>query len=251
MQLLIKQEGLIYAAFETRKTNLQMQLGIRALHIAGLSVTMPHKSNICTLLTVSESSKILEAVNCVVNDEGKLVGITRMGMVLDALSHDSGMDVADKKVLVVGAGGSARSIIYSLGKAGAGDVAVINRTKEKGFDAAKLAGPTGRHLEESELPAFAAEADLVINATPIGMSHTEEKQRFPIEPNLLSKGQLAVDLIYHPISTPWLEELKKRGVEAHGGLSMLIFQAARAFKLWTGQQAPLVAMRKAALKKIQ
>ena len=52
-------------------------------------------------------------------------------------------------------------------------MAVINRTKEKGFDAAKLAGPTGRHLEESELPAFAAEADLVINATPIGMSHTE------------------------------------------------------------------------------
>ena len=244
----------VYAAFETPEDKLADAIkGIRALHIAGLSVTMPHKSNICTLLDeVSESSKILEAVNCVVNDEGKLKGYNTDGDgFLDALSHDSGMDVADKKVLVVGAGGSARSIIYSLGKAGAGDVVVINRTKEKGFDAAKLAGPTGRHIEESDMPAFAAEADLVINATPIGMSHTAEKQKFPIEPNLLSKGQLAVDLIYHPISTPWLEELKKRGVEAHGGLSMLIFQAARAFKLWTGQQAPLVAMRKAALKKIQ
>ena len=85
-----------------QKTNLQMQLKESDLHIAGLSVTMPHKSNICTLLDeVSESSKILEAVNCVVNDEGKLKGYNTDGDgFLDALSHDSGMDVADKKVLV-------------------------------------------------------------------------------------------------------------------------------------------------------
>ena len=83
------------------------------------------------------------------------------------------------------------------------------------------------------------------------MSQAQDGKKFPIEPALLSKGQLAVDLIYHPVSTPWLEALRSRGVEAYGGLSMLIFQAARAFNLWTGEQAPVSAMRKAALKEIK
>ena len=96
-----------------------------------------------------------------------------------------------------------------------------------------------------------SEADLVINATPVGMSDTEGTSSFPLEPNLLTKGQLAVDLIYHPISTPWMEELRDREVEVHGGLSMLIFQAAKAFKLWTGKDAPVEAMRKAALDEIE
>jgi len=96
-----------------------------------------------------------------------------------------------------------------------------------------------------------SEANLVINATPVGMSDTGGTANFPIEPNLFSKGQLAVDLIYHPISTPWMEALRDREVETHGGLSMLIFQAARAFKLWTGKEAPVDAMRKAAVHEIE
>ncbi len=244
----------VYTAFETPEAQLENAIeGVRALGIAGLSVTMPHKSKICSLLDgVSDSAKTLEAVNCVVNDGGELKGHNTDGDgFLDALDHDSGMDAAEKKILVIGAGGSARSIIHSLGKAGAEDIAVINRSKAKGLDAADLAGPAGRYLEESEFSVVATEADLIINATPIGMSQAQDEKKFPIEPALLSKGQLAVDLIYHPISTPWLEALKSRGVEAYGGLSMLIFQAARAFKLWTGEQAPVAAMRKAALKEIK
>ena len=75
--------------------------------------------------------------------------------------------------------------------------------------------------------------------------------KWALEPNLFSKGQLAIDLIYHPISTPWMEALRDLEVEAHGGLSMLIFQAARAFKLWTGKEAPVDAMRKAAVHEIE
>ena len=221
--------------------------------VAGLSVTMPHKASVCSLLDeISDGAKMLEAVNCIVNDAGNLKGHNTDGDgFLDAVKHDAGLNVAGKKVLVIGSGGSARSIIYSLGKAEAGEIAVINRTKKKALDALELAGPVGRYVEENEISEAVSEADLVINATPIGMSDTEDTANFPIEPNLFTKGQLAVDLIYHPISTPWMEALRDREVETHGGLSMLIFQAARAFKLWTGKEAPVDAMRKAAIHEIE
>jgi len=244
----------VYTAFETPEEKLADAVGgIRALGIAGLSVTMPHKAKVCSLLDeISDSAQTLNAVNCIVNDAGKLKGHNTDGDgFLDAVKHDAGLDVAGKKVLVVGSGGSARSIIFSLGKAGAAEIAVINRTKKKALDALELAGPVGRYVEENEISEVVSEANLVINATPIGMSDTGDSVNFPIEPNLFSKGQLAVDLIYHPISTPWMEALRDREVEAHGGLSMLIFQAARAFKLWTGKEAPVDAMRKAAIEEIE
>ena len=244
----------VYTAFETPEEKLADAIGgIRALGIAGLSVTMPHKARVCSLLDeISDSAQSLGAVNCIVNDAGNLKGHNTDGDgFLDAVKHDAGLDVAGKKVLVIGSGGSARSIIYSLGKAEAREIAVINRTKNKALDALELAGSAGRHVEENEIPKVVSEADLVINATPVGMSDTEGTSSFPLEPNLLTKGQLAVDLIYHPISTPWMEALRDRGVEVHGGLSMLIFQAAKAFKLWTGKDAPVEAMRKAALDEIE
>ena len=244
----------VYTAFETPEEKLADAIdGIRALGIAGLSVTMPHKAKVCSLLDeISDSAQTLNAVNCIVNDAGKLEGHNTDGDgFLDAVKHDAGLDVAGKKVLVVGSGGSARSIIHSLGKAGAAEIAVINRTKKKALDALELAGPVGRYVEETEIPEVVSEANLVINATPIGMLDTDDTANFPIEPNLFSKGQLAIDLIYHPISTPWMEALRDLEVEAHGGLSMLIFQAARAFKLWTGKEAPVDAMRKAAMGEIE
>ena len=244
----------VYTAFETPEEKLADAIGgIRALGIAGLSVTMPHKAKVCSLLDeISDSAQTLNAVNCIVNDAGKLEGHNKDGDgFLDAVKHDAGLDVAGKKVLVVGSGGSARSIIHSLGKAGAAEIAVINRTKKKALDALELAGPVGRYVEETEIPEVVSEANLVVNATPIGMLDTDDTANFPIEPNLFSKGQLAIDLIYHPISTPWMEALRDLEVEAHGGLSMLIFQAARAFKLWTGKEAPVDAMRKAAMDEIE
>ena len=244
----------VYTAFETPEEKLADAIGgIRALGIAGLSVTMPHKAKVCSLLDeISDSAQSLGAVNCIVNDAGNLKGHNTDGDgFLDAVKHDAGLNVAGKKILVIGSGGSARSIIYSLGKAEAREIAVINRTKNKALDALELAGSVGRYVEENEISKVVSEADLVINATPVGMSDTEGTSSFPLEPNLLTKGQLAVDLIYHPISTSWMEALREREVEVHGGLSMLIFQAAKAFKLWTGKDAPVEAMRKAALDEIE
>ena len=244
----------VYTAFETREEKLVDAIeGIRALGIAGLSVTMPHKAKVFPLMDeISDSAQMLGVVNCIVNDGKKLKGYNTDGDgFLDAVAHDSGLNMVGKKVLIIGSGGSARSIIYSLSKAGVGEIAVINRTKKKALDALELAGPVARYVEEDKISEVAAEADLVVNATPIGMSDAGTTTKFPIEPNLFSEGQLAVDLIYHPLSTPWMEALKNRKVEVYGGLSMLIFQAAKAFKLWTGQEAQVDAMRKAALYEIK
>jgi len=244
----------VYTAFETREEKLADAIkGIRALGIAGLSVTMPHKAKVFPLMDeISDSAQMLGVVNCIVNDGKKLKGYNTDGDgFLDAVAHDSGLNMVGKKVLIIGSGGSARSIIYSLSKAGVGEIAVINRTKKKALDAIELAGPVARYVEEDKISEVAAEADLVVNATPIGMSDAGTTTKFPIEPNLFSEGQLAVDLIYHPLSTPWMEALKNRKVEVYGGLSMLIFQAAKAFKLWTGQEAQVDAMRKAALYEIK
>ena len=221
----------VYTAFETREEKLADAIeGIRALGIAGLSVTMPHKAKVFPLMDeISDSAQMLGVVNCIVNDGKKLKGYNTDGDgFLDAVAHDSGLNMVGKKVLIIGSGGSARSIIYSLSKAGVGEIAVINRTKKKALDAIELAGPVARYVEEDKISKVAAEADLVVNATPIGMSDAGTTTKFPIEPNLFSEGQLAVDLIYHPLSTPWMEALKNRKVEVYGGLSMLIFQAAKA-----------------------
>ena len=214
----------VYTAFETREEKLVDAIeGIRALGIAGLSVTMPHKAKVFPLMDeISDSAQMLGVVNCIVNDGKKLKGYNTDGDgFLDAVAHDSGLNMVGKKVLIIGSGGSARSIIYSLSKAGVGEIAVINRTKKKALDALELAGPVARYVEEDKISEVAAEADLVVNATPIGMSDAGTTTNFPIEPNLFSEGQLAVDLIYHPLSTPWMEALKNRKVEVYGGLSML------------------------------
>ena len=89
---------------------------------------------------------------------------------------------------------------------------------------------------------------MVVNATSVGMGGVSEMSTvdLPVDPALIGAGSVVVDLIYHPPETSWLAALRACGIEAHGGLSMLLFQAARAFTLWTGEEAPVSAMEAAA-----
>ena len=129
------------------------------------------------------------------------------------------------------------------GGAGASGVSVINRTASHGEAAALLAGRVGRVVSPLEVADSISAADLVVNATPLGMAAVQGPEgTLPIDPGLLSAGQVVVDLVYHPLETPLLVEARRQGIEAHGGLSMLVFQAARAFTLWTGRDAPVEAL---------
>jgi shikimate dehydrogenase len=118
----------------------------------------------------------------------------------------------------------------------------VTRRPEAATPAASLAGAVGRAGAIDDV----ASCDVVINCTPVGMHGSAGEQDLPTPPALLQSGQVVVDLVYNPLETPWLAAARARGIEAHGGLSMLVFQAARAFGQWTGVAPPVSAMLAAA-----
>lgn len=210
---------------------------MRTLGIRGLSVTMPHKEGVAAAADHRTAAvDALGAANCLVNDDGVITAHSTDGDgLLRSLQLESAVDVRGCEVVVIGAGGAARAVIDSLGRAGAA-VAVINRSADRAAAAAALAGERGRVGAFADVSA----ADVVINATPIGMGSDPGT---PIEPTLLRAGQVVVDLIYHPARTALLDAAVAAGAKAVNGLPMLLHQAAMQLELWTGVAAPVAAMR--------
>jgi shikimate dehydrogenase len=229
-----------YVAFEVAPGDAGRALdGMRALGLRGLSVTMPHKEDVARLVDErSDDANALGAVNCVVPRDGRLVGENTDGPgFLDAL-RDASFDPSGTRCVVIGAGGAARAVVLALARAGAAQVGVANRTSSRGEAAAALAGPAGRAVSLGAVRG----ADLVVNATPIGMVD----DALPLDPGLLGAGQLVTDLVYHPTVTPLLAAAAAQGASTLNGLGMLVHQAARAFELWTGERPPIGVMQAAA-----
>ena len=213
--------------------------GALALGIEGLSVTMPHKAAVAAAVDeLSGTARLLGAVNCVARQGDRLVGhSTDGGGFVDALTVEAGWSPAGARCVLLGAGGAARALALALAEAGAAEVAIVNRTTRNAVAAAALAGDRGRVAEPGEVGGF----DLVVNATPLGM-RGHRGPPMPLDPTLLRPGQLLVDLIYEPAETALLAAAQERGVRAFNGVGMLVHQAAGAFELWTGHEAPIDAM---------
>jgi len=271
-----------YMAFEVPDGRAHAAVaGARALGLVGLSVTMPHKAAVVTAVDrLSPVAAALNAVNTVVRrTDDVLEGDNTDGAgFLDSLRHDEGFEPAGRRCLVVGAGGAARAVVKALADAGASEVVVVNRTRDRAEAAAALAGAVGR----VGVIAGAGDADLVVNATPVGMTGVDlsgaqvlsidGKAMAPgrpedgsgpvavgpdaragesvVDPALLGPGQLVVDLVYHPLVTPLLEAARARGAIGVSGLGMLIHQAAHAVRLWTAEDPPLAVMSAAALAEL-
>lgn len=240
----------VYLAFEVPEGMAPMAVGgMRSLGIEGLSVTMPHKATVIPALdALTPDAEALGAVNCISRDGAGLLGDNTDGAgFLDALRIDEGIDPRGLRCVVVGAGGAGRAVARALGRAGAAAVTVVNRSPQPAARAADLAGSVGRVGSPDEV----ADADLVVNATPLGMGVVVgtrgEREPLPLDPELLGPGQLVVDLVYHPVATPLLVAARARGATARNGLGMLIHQAAHAFRRWTGEDPPLEAMSAAAV----
>jgi shikimate dehydrogenase len=221
------------------------------LGIRGLSVTMPHKAaaaRACHRLT--PVAQRLGVVNTVSNLGGYLVGDSTDGPgFIDALT-DSGWAPAGKRCLVLGAGGAARAVILALAEAGADRVAVVARRPEQAAEAAGLAGDAGMAGSVDS----ADEAEFVVNATPVGMTGVEDDKPgelpFGLDPKRLGPGQLVADLIYAPATTHLLAEARSRGAETCNGLGMLIYQAARQVRIWTGRDPSIEVMSAAAIREL-
>jgi shikimate dehydrogenase len=221
---------------------------MRVFGIDGLNVTMPHKSDVAKGVDrLTPMAEALGAVNTVARVGGELLGDSTDGQgFLDALRDDEGLDPAGKRFLVIGAGGAARAVVKAVADAGAAEVVVVARRPARADRCAALAGTAGRVGSIDEVAA----ADVIVNATPIGMGEIvplDRRESMPLDPERLAAGQLVADLVYEPLVTPLVAAARERGVAAVNGLGMLIHQAALAFRLWTGEDPPLAVMSAGAL----
>ena len=232
----------VYVAFPARTGRGSAAVkAARDLGLVGLNVTMPFKTDAawaCDDLT--PVARALGAVNVVtVADDGRLVGSSTDGPGLVRAVREQGLEPTGRTALVCGAGGAARAIVVALGETGA-RVTVAARRRDAADTAAGLVpGATGALLDDVDPGAF----DLVVNATPLGM-HGEDG---PVAAERLNPAQLVVDTVYHPMETPFLAACRAHGIPCTNGLGMLVHQAALAFEQWTGLDAPVAAMRDAAL----
>jgi len=214
---------------------------VRTLGIAGINVTMPHKSDVAaTCDELTPAAAALGSVNTVTNRAGHLLGDSTDGPGFVAALRGHGVDPTGRRVLVLGAGGAARAIVDALGRAGA-VVTVAARRPDAGERAAALA-PGATAVGFDDLTRVVGGVDVVVNATPIGMGGEAP----PFDPGVLTADQFVYDTVYHPSPTPLLADAVARGIPCAGGLSMLVHQAALAFTLWTGEAAPLAVMSAAA-----
>ena len=217
--------------------------GVRALGIAGLSVTLPHKTEVMDHLDwIDDQALKIAAVNTVVNRQGRLCGYnTDADGALNALQDK--IQLTGRRVLVIGAGGAARALVYGVVRAG-GLVAIANRTTERGVAMAKEFG--AQYLPFSEIENF--QAEVLVNTTSLGM--VPESERIPVSPDILNPSMVVMDIVYNPLKTKLLEAAAECGAVTIDGLEMFIGQGVLQFELWTGQKAPLKVMRRAVLERL-
>ncbi len=219
--------------------------GVRALGLQGLSVTMPHKGSAALACDeLSATAAALGVVNTIVRRGDRLIGEATDGPGFLASLRAAGHDPAGRTCLLLGSGGAARAVVHALAGAGAARIGVLARRPEAAREVAVLAGNAGAVATPDDLGSV----DLVVNATSVGMLGTPGEGALPLGLDLrgLHPGQVVADLVYHPLRTPLLTAAEAAGATPVDGLGMLVHQAALAFELWTGIQAPLGVMAAAA-----
>ncbi|WP_312476644.1 shikimate dehydrogenase [Neobacillus sp.] len=225
-----------YLPFQVQKEDLLDAVkGLKALGAGGFNVTIPHKSNIIPFLDgVDELAASIGAVNTVVNEDGCLIGYNTDGPGFLKGLHAYLPVIKGKKVLVLGAGGAARAIYFTLAKEEPQAVDIANRTIEKAWSLIKDCpySISSSALSLAEAEKKLADYDLIIQTTMIGMSPKIAEQ--PIYLDNLSKQTMVCDIIYNPFETQFLHDASKKGARIQNGLDMFVYQGALAFEKWTG-----------------
>ena len=264
---------------------------LKERHFRGLNITIPYKSKVMQYLdSIDDLASKIGAVNTIVNNDGVLTvasmfindefdGTVTIGFKSSDLKNDlefeiveamvsdidgvdgaiealkpTGIDVDDnsKKVLILGAGGSARAVCFGLARLGL-SLVITNRTNE---GAEQLAKELKRNTEASavlldEINEIIDEINIIINCTPVGMKGMNNyNNSSPISSELLRKNMIVFDIVYNPMETSLLRDAKEVGAKIIYGYEMLVRQGARSFELWTGKPAPMDVMREAVLREL-
>ncbi len=226
-----------YLAFEVNDLTGALR-GIRGLGVQGASVTIPYKTQIIPLLdALEETAARIQAVNTIVRRESKLIGYNT-DWVGAVESLEERIALPGKKVILLGAGGAARAIAFGLKGKGA-EVTILNRSPEK---AASLA----LELEVAWQPLSLLgqmRADVLVNATSVGMHPQEGASPVPMAVDLLREGMVVMDIVYQPLQTKLLKDAEERGCQTLDGLEMLARQAAGQVEIWTGEKPGIEPIR--------
>jgi shikimate dehydrogenase len=248
----------IYLPFHVNAHDLADAVsGLKALNVRGFNVTIPHKVSVVPMLDeVDPIAGKIGAVNTVVNDGGKLTGYnTDSSGFLRALL-EQGIEPAGKDIVILGAGGASRAISYILSDNGA-RLTILNRRQELDW-AVELAGRIHRdlgkevralELTEENLSEVLAGADILVNATSVGMTPYDNGS--PVPAGLLKSGLTVFDIVYNPVRTRLLKEAAASGARTVSGVDMLAWQGALAFEKWTGCRAPVGLMRREVVKMLE
>jgi shikimate dehydrogenase len=245
--------GLNYVYLAFRIEDLRGCLaGMRALpSFRGLSVTIPHKIAIMQYLDEIDPMAVdVGSVNTVVNEEGKLLGMTTDGLGILRAFDEAGVSLEGKRVLFVGAGGAVRAVAFALaGLAGPAQITILGRTESRVSALVRdLATKTGAAVEggslSRDLPGAIESHEIIIQGTPVGMyPHGEAETTIPKE--LLHPNQVVFDMVYRPLKTRLIRAAEEVGCRTIPGLEMLVNQAVLQFEAWTGVSAPRGVMRDA------
>ena len=245
----------MYVACEVKEGDAQSALdAMKTLGLRGLSVTKPHKTAIASLVdSVSVAAQALNSVNTIeVTSDGSLVGHSTDGDGLVASLDEQDVSVTGTSILILGAGGAARSVIDALQRHGCRQMFVANRSLDHAQHAAALAPALTTVVSIAnlvDLAEAAAKSDIIINATSVGMSKSPDTVSVsPLAPDLIGPHHVVVDLVYHPIETELLRLARSRGALAIDGLGMLVHQAALQQQIWTGLTPNVSDMYQAALQ---
>lgn len=247
----------VYVAF--RVEDLKAAIGgMRALeNFRGMSVTIPHKIEIMEYLDeVDDIDRSIGSINTVINDNGKLVGFGTDGPGALKAIVDAGVTTEGATVLMIGAGGAARAIAFTLARqAGLRRLVLldINEAMLGGLTADLSRGTTvtveGELMTEAALARRVGEADIVVNCTPVGMHPREDATVVP--DGLLRPEQVVFDVVYTPLETRLLREARARGCTVISGVEMFINQAVLQFERFTGSPAPVEVMRTVVMERLQ
>jgi len=221
--------------------------GLKKIKIYGFNITIPHKVEMMKYLDkMDESCSLIGAVNTVTNKDGVLKGYnTDMDGFLEPFKKKK-LNIEETKVLLLGAGGAARAIVAGFAKEKAKSITIANRTLEKAKNLSEFAKKNGldaNAIKIEDVKESAKDYDIIVNATSVGLKNEPS----PISLEGINEKTIVYDIVYMPINTDFLKKAKEKNAIIIFGYEMLLGQAARAFEIWHGKEAPYNAMKKALL----
>lgn len=231
-------KDMVYTTFKVERGDVEAAVrGAYSLNILGLNVTVPHKSEVIdSLVDIDPLAKAIGAVNTLVRVDGGFKGYNTDILGLARELEDEGIELADSKIIILGAGGAARAITFLCSSKGAKKIYLLNRSVDKAQD---IAHAVNTHFNnEKVIPMNIADyADIpgddyiVIQTTSVGLHPNDEAVVIDDEA-FYKKAAVGVDIIYNPAKTKFMKLIKAQGKKAYNGLKMLLYQGVSAYELW-------------------